>query len=216
VPYSSLAEDTLKFVDAKYMPTGFNICDPRNLKKKQLQSFFEHIQSRQTTQSADQVFRFSHFQTRRHSQLQKALYGDQEVIPAVMSSNARPARQKAKDNTRGHDKDLENFQSTAASGHNLTDIASSETSNIAPSQESTTIINQRQMSRLLPHGYLTPIPINGPNDGPPQYEVPVETLDILSVPTPELPSTDLNLPGSPNMLAVDPVLLDINHQSEHK
>jgi hypothetical protein len=219
VPYGSLAKDTLKFVDAEYMPNAFVICDPRNLKKAQLQSFLKHLQSRQMTQSADQVFRFSHFErrTQLHTQLHKALYGDEKEIPAVMSSNARPVVEKARHNTRDHDKDLENVQSTAAShttGCNLTDIASPESNNIA--QESMVIIDHGQMSTLISHGYLTSIPLNGPNEGPPQYQVPVKALDILSVPTPELPDTVLDMPGSPNTLAVDPVLLNISHQSDSK
>lgn len=194
------------------MPTGFLMRDPRNLKKKDLQNFLEHIQSRQRTQSANEVFRFGHFE--RRSQLHKALYSDEEERPlaAVTPRNTRPARQKSKRNTGKHDKDHEDSQSrsTAAvhtsdtTGHELADIASSESGSAA--EQSTIIIDQSQMSRLISHGYPTSIPINGPNEGPPQYQVPVEALGLLSVLTPKLPGSDLDLPGGSNTIAVDPDL----------
>jgi hypothetical protein len=41
------------------------------------------------------------------------------------------------------------------------------------------IINEGEMQILRPLGYTSIIPLNGPNEGPPLYQIPAEAVDLL-------------------------------------
>jgi hypothetical protein len=72
------------------------------------------------------------------------------------------------------------------------------------------------MTRLLSHGYTMGCPINGPNEGPPLYQVPAEALDVLSMPAPSNSGTDRARNPSNIQDIIDPVLLTSSQESEGK
>jgi hypothetical protein len=64
------------------------------------------------------------------------------------------------------------------------------------------VIDQSHMSQLVSQGYTSSQPVNGPNDGPPLYQVPADALDALHVPMPV------------GNLAIDPTLLATGNQTQ--
>jgi hypothetical protein len=64
------------------------------------------------------------------------------------------------------------------------------------------VIDQSHMSQLVSQGYTSSQPVNGPNDGPPLYQVPADALDVLHAPKPV------------GNLAIDPTLLATSNQTQ--
>jgi hypothetical protein len=130
VPYGSLAKGTPRFINAEYLPISFIICDPRNLKKEEIRHFLEHLQSRQATHNADQVFRFSHYE--RHSQLHRALYSDGAETSTDVLVNTKQAEWKAK----GYKRNKGHSRGSAPVANSLADHTSTEVNTGASGEHS--------------------------------------------------------------------------------
>jgi hypothetical protein len=65
-PWSRMKEDTLKYVDAEYLPwPDFVLDDPRALKLDVLRAYFAYIAEREKTFALDEVFRFKYVEANR-------------------------------------------------------------------------------------------------------------------------------------------------------
>jgi hypothetical protein len=181
VPFKALAIDTTKFVLPEYLPEGITICDPRNMKKDAIQSFFTHIKQRQDKQGAENTFRFK-IALGKHHEIVEAHYPTQRDI------QASPRKRKGKEKATAPNNTAPN--STAPNNPAQTS---------AP--DGMMMINQALMARLLDQGYPSISPFNGPNDGDPQYAVPVADLERLNF---------LEVPAR-SSIPLDPVLLSDHH-----
>ena len=226
VPMNALATNTTDFVSAEYLPNAITICDPRNMRKEDIQSFFGHIKQRQDQYGAENAFRF-----------RKALGRDQEhleinypdPVPLHHDHGQQSPRKLPKKRGKGKAKGPTLTPGTMPSGISAPDTPAPNTpapdtpapdtpapdtpapGTSAPhisapgtsAQPSTpaefdvpmTIIGQAAMMTLVAKGHPPVLPLNGPNDGDPQYAVPV-----LALP---LPSNDAEQPNVP----IDPALL---------
>jgi hypothetical protein len=219
VPFKAVAIDTTKFVSPEYLPEGFTMCDPRNMKKDAIRSFFTHIKERQDKQGAENSFRFkkalgkhhetveTHYPTGQWDQMQvsprKQKEKEKTTTMVTESAQHRPARHTlAPHNPAPH----------ASAPHNPAPQASAPLDpaphtlaphNPAPhasAPDGMAIINQAMMAQLLDRGYPSMAPVNGPHDGDPQYAVPVAELRRLN---------SLEVPAKSNYdsIPVDPALL---------
>ena len=207
VPFSSLTTNTMEFVSPEYLPEDLSIRDPRNMKKHEIQSFFAHIKHRQDHHGAENAFRFI-----------KALGKNQETLgtdypdtthltqaQVQLLPKKRKGKEKAPDavalNTR---KSALNTRTSALN----TDVTSA-LDEPAPTDTShnddapMAIIDQASMMALVAQGYPPVPPLNGPNDGDPQYAVPTATLQKLNLQA--LPSR--SNAGRHEDMPVDPLLV---------
>lgn len=78
--------------------------------------------------------------------------------------------------------------------------------------DSLTLVGQSMANELIAHGYSLEHPVNGPNDGYPQYMVPVSAL--ASLPT---DMTDYGAGQGGDLIPIDPILLanTPNHLGRH-
>ncbi|PPQ87771.1 hypothetical protein CVT25_015013 [Psilocybe cyanescens] len=59
VPYKQLQENQARFIFPEYLPSGFEMKDPRDLTLSELLSLIDHILGRQETHPTSHIFRFS-------------------------------------------------------------------------------------------------------------------------------------------------------------
>lgn len=64
-PYQRIHDDQTKYIEAKYLPEGLKLIDPRNMKQADVLAFVKHIAERQVTNESAQVFRFAKVATSR-------------------------------------------------------------------------------------------------------------------------------------------------------
>jgi hypothetical protein len=57
-PYKALKENRSRYIDPEHLPADINLADPRNMKREEIISFFEHILQRQQILDPPDVFRF--------------------------------------------------------------------------------------------------------------------------------------------------------------
>lgn len=67
-PYARIAKDQSRYIAAQYVPTGFVLIEPRNLKQADGFAFLKHIAERQLTHAPAEVFRFSRVEKSRKAQ----------------------------------------------------------------------------------------------------------------------------------------------------
>lgn len=212
---------TTQFIEAKYLPDGMALKDPRNMTKQQLLDFAAHVQGRQLAWGVKQAFRFNQYYN--GTEIVKAEYNDQQESAAVESLRAPTAREKSKSRQRKPRGPSANAAITAdavttgnavATVNAATSLNANHTSKTAnaaanatqmpyglenidpalweeqgadsrdafppkPQEPLTQRIDSTEMGILTNLGYPAVLPINGPNEGPPVYEVPVTALDLL-------------------------------------
>ena len=198
MPFKALTINTTKLVSPEYLPEGANIRDPRNMKKESIVAFFAHIKQRQDQYGADNSFRF-----------QKVLGKHQETIEASYPTPpdqiyTSPRKQKGKQKARTA---LGLRQTGSAQGASAQNVSAQDAPH-QPAQGTSapgnhlTLIDQASMAKLLRQGHAPVPPVNGPNDGDPQYAVPVTALNLLE--HPPIIGGD-GIPVDPALLSVRPV-----------
>jgi hypothetical protein len=192
VPFGSLRDNPDDFIDDRYVPQDFIWKDPRNMTKATILSLIVHIRMRQERYGAENAFRFRQYHN--GSDMVSAEYETQ-----VETERAADRAKKQKATRRKLKKGKE--KATAAHSPKSPDPARvpppDETSNPRraahdnndmidpallpnPQDNPEIIVNDIQLQVLLAHGYPPAIPINGPNDGPPQYRYPASALEVLN------------------------------------
>ncbi|KAM6500775.1 hypothetical protein JOM56_003789 [Amanita muscaria] len=58
VPFKSIAENLSSYTSPEYLPSDLQMTNPRNMRKKAIQEFFEHVSERQNVHGIKQAFRF--------------------------------------------------------------------------------------------------------------------------------------------------------------
>lgn len=211
VPYGSLEQDMDLFVQEQYRPAGFSFKDPRNMQKAQIINLLKHVYARQERLGAALAFRFSKV-VGRHRIPESATYPD-SMTPVV---EVRMQTQRKHRSRKGKDKDITQVEgSTAPTPANIFAGRLQATSYNADDMVK---VDMGQMLKLKDLGCEIVGPINGPNEGPPEYLVPwlwMEKLDSgnmhnLTDQIEQLPHNPLLYPQenqqSPHHAVVDPAL----------
>ena len=98
-PYKALKENPSRYIDPEHLPAHINLADPRNMKREEIISFFEHILQRQQILDPPDVFRFKTVKiTRKGTQTLEDMdadkstddEGDQDVIIGADVMPPRP------------------------------------------------------------------------------------------------------------------------------
>jgi hypothetical protein len=226
VPYGQLKNDTASFIADEYRPVGLIYQDPRNMNLQDIRKGLKHCYGRQAELGPKSAFRFSHFIGPRRQKL-FALYPDQSH-PA--SSNLEKNHRKKKNKGKQRENPLEGLlridesveaptptdqdnanqpgrTPTAAgpSGSSQNEQPTASTSR----QNDLVRIDMGQMLQLKEMGYEVAGPVNGPNEGYPEYEVCQAVLQALvsrQTPNPLGPSEG-ELGPDPALFCIDPSLL---------
>jgi hypothetical protein len=91
-PWSRMKEDTLKYVDAEYLPwPDFVLDDPQALKLEVLRAYFAYIAEREKTFALDEVFRFKYVEANRKEARRGSEDDNIGAGPIDSSSNAAQA-----------------------------------------------------------------------------------------------------------------------------
>jgi hypothetical protein len=201
VPFGSLKDSSDDFIDDRYVPEDFIWKDPRNMTKATILRLFEHIRMRQERYGPENAFRFrqycngggmviAEYGTRANDEKaadrarkQKASRGRSKKGKGKATAAIARNRSEAHthDPTEAHPQDESSITQSAEHDNNdMIDPALLHNHEV----DQGIIVNDIQMQVLLSHGYPPAIPINGPNDGPPQYQFPTSALDILNQPPP--------------------------------
>lgn len=188
VPYGAMKKDIAAFVPAECLPTGTVISDPRNMNLDDIRNVLQHCYTRQVNVNAESAFRFLVVigPKRKHVHVNSPGSNGDEL-------NSRKERRKKK----GKGKELAdpfvgllkiNPDPTTTVGTEHPLIGSSD--QIQSRQLPTRLvrINMGVMVQLKEMGYPVSGPINGPNEGLPEFEVPEEWLNSLASETPAMPS----------------------------
>jgi hypothetical protein len=175
------------------------------MKKDAIQSFFTHIKKQQDEQGAENAFRFKRA-LGKHHEIVEAHYPTTERDQIQASPRKRKGKEKATaPNTPAPNTPAPNTPASNTPAPNTPASNNPAPNTPAPPQTSAPdgmmIINQALMAQLLDQGYPSISPFNGPNDGDPQYAVPVADLGRLNL---------LEVPAR-SSIPVDLVLLSDHH-----
>ena len=179
-------------------------------------AFFAHIKQRQDQHGTDNSFRF-----------QKVLGKHQETIDASYPTPrdqiyTSPRKQKGKEKAGPmlglrHTESAQGASALHKPAQNVSaqDVSSSHQLAQGTSARGNhlTLIDQASMAKLLRQGHAPVPPVNGPNDGEPQYAVPVTALNLLE--HPPIINGD-GIPVDPALLSVHPVAPRPRHRSHRR
>ena len=215
-PYNTIAKDTPAFIPASYLPKGFKFRDPHNMRKDEILEFWNHIQKRQVDIGITDAFRFSHYS--KGNDRCPAIYSNADALesPAEGTSSAptgKTARGKQHGRHIQHTSTSAPSHQPAPSSPRRTDLhepTAPPVTDVIPAvvpgiSTTGTMIDQSQKNTLLSIGIDVGPPINGPNDGPPQYMIPAIAQMHLQPPTSTPPTND-----NPLSPIVDPALLNLD------
>jgi hypothetical protein len=218
-------KDTRSFIADEYRPTGIRFQDPRNMALIDIRQALQHCYRRQAESGPGSAFRFSLFigSQRKHT---SAIYPDPSNPGPSKSKNPRKKKDKGKqreDPLQGLLRIDESVEPPTAEpaepvtqpNMNPTVGGPANQCNQKPFEHQTSEndlvrIDMGQMLRLKDMGYEAVGPVNGPNEGYPEYEVPTAMLQMLqsrsqTSPTPNQGQRSIEPKPAPNM--IDPALL---------
>jgi hypothetical protein len=237
-----MTKDTRSFIADEYRPPGIRFQDPRNMSLNDIRQVLQHCYGRQAESGPSLAFRFQLFVGARRKHL-NAVYPD-PTNPGP--KNADKNRRQKKDKGKQREDVLEGLlridNSLEPPTANLVESLSQpkKTPNVGePSKQrnqkafdpQTSGLNENdlvridmeQMLQLKNMGYEAVGPINGPNDGYPEYEVTTAIFQVLQSRVQTSPTrneADLQMryiepEPAPNV--IDPALLgqaEQHHQNE--
>ena len=203
-----------------------------------IQKALKHCYGRQAELGPESAFRFSQFIGPKRQRL-FALYPDASLpVPSNSNKNRRKKKDKGKqredplegllqidESVEGltiTDQDHSNQQSTTPTAARLSDPTQNMSERERPTASTSrpndlVRIDMGQMLQLKEMGYEVAGPVNGPNEGYPEYEVRQALLQALmsrQTPNPLGPS-DGNMSPNPAPLCIDPSLLGQDDSSPH-
>jgi hypothetical protein len=207
VPYRALKLDNEAFVLNEYRPSGVVLQDPRNMHLEDIQKFLRHCYSRQAESGPGSAFRFALFVGPKRKPL-LSNYPGTTNNPGIDLRQTTKNRHNKKDKGKQLEDAFEGLlridESEAASNtitedpvagpsneHSRNMHESQPSSHVAgpsndhsrnmPGSEASSLvrIGMGQMLELKEVGYEVFGPVNGPNEGQPEYEVPKAVLEAL-------------------------------------
>lgn len=111
VPFEAISKSPSIYIDPIYLPTGFVMKDPRNMKGEAIIAFFKHIADREKVHRSSDVFRFSRINgSRKATEILHTLYpGEASHDPPMASSKTtRISNADADDDAAGSSKRQKN------------------------------------------------------------------------------------------------------------
>lgn len=182
-----MKKDITAFVPAECLPTGTVISDPRNMHLDDIRNVLQHCYTRQVNVNAESAFRFLVVigPKRKHVHVNSPGSNGDEV-------NSRKERRKKKGKGKERADPFEgllqiNPDPTTRVGTEHPLIGSSDQTGSRQLPTRLVRINMGVMVQLKERGYTVSGPVNGPNEGLPEFEVPEEWLNSLASTTPAMP-----------------------------
>jgi hypothetical protein len=215
--------------------------DPRNMNLEDIRKLLQHCYARQVQSGPGSAFRFALFIGPKRKQL-FANYPDTSNTGGNQTEPTRRKKQKGKqrqDVLQGllridesvepptpttHHADQQHPSVAGPSNSHVPYSVEPQTS-AASHQDAMVRIDMGQMLLMKDMGYEASGPVNGPNDGYPEYEVSKAVFDkfissyrpLQSAPTPILPPMAIGPSGpDPELNCIDPALLGLGGQSEQQ
>jgi hypothetical protein len=233
VPYGAIKKDTESFTTQKYRPSGMILQDPRNMHLSDIQKVLQHCYGLQAEGGPELAFRFAAFigPKRKHQCANYPKTSNTRGTESAPSHRKKKGKGKQREDPSQEDPlqgllRIGDSVEPPASEHFGTDENLAGPSNTriqrdaepepagATHQHGMVRIGMDQMLQLREHGYEVMGPVNGPNEGYPEYEVPRTLLDMLmsqSQPAPNPNQVDLagaTDTADPAQTPIDPALLD--------
>lgn len=187
VPYSDIRAQMCRYIKAEYMPRAFQMSKPRDMKKEDIARFFEHIGKRQIDPALgpQQAFRFHAVKKhRKGTDIVPANYeidddgkGNGQVPVTTKSAKPRTSTANARDAVPSAQHEMQSVWSIHGSGglgHADADTGTSVGAIPVPEPTSSDhlVISHQAMADWQRAGQGVWLPVNGPGDGPPMYQVP--------------------------------------------
>jgi hypothetical protein len=205
-----MKKDTGSFTPQKYRPSGMILQDPRNMHLSDIQKVLQHCYGLQAEGGPESAFRFSAFigPKRKH------LFAIYPETSNTRGGKSEPSRRKKKGKGKQREDPLqedplqgllqiedwvdpltaENFETEeGVAGPSNTNAERQPV--VASYQHDLVRIGMGQMLQLKEMGYEVMGPVNGPNEGYPEYEVPSTMLKMLI--------SESQQPSNPNPNPVD-------------
>ncbi|KAF8805954.1 hypothetical protein BYT27DRAFT_7257783 [Phlegmacium glaucopus] len=175
VPFQAVSATQSAFINAEYLPCGLSIKNPRNMRKDMLQAFFLHVAERQRQYGPEAAFRFKAID--KSGGIVRAKYANDGADADCDTHSGRPSakqqkctRNKGKAPMRSNIIPLQNMNEPL-----LNQLILFEPTSPGPSrtehESGYRVIDEAVMRQLWGAGVPLPVPMNGPNDGPPRYSV---------------------------------------------
>ena len=208
VPYGAIKRDTRSFIANEYLPEGVILEDPRNMRLEVIQKILRHCYDRQAESGPTNAFRFAMYIGKHKKKLfanyegtsndqgraeqvpkkkgkgkQRDDQGESEEFPTGKGRKKNEGRGKRQADPLDGLLQIEPRAPTPIPTADL--VAGPFYSNLnpmAPEPESSHLvrIGMGEMAELKKLGYGVSGPINGPDEGLPQYEVPRAWLEHLA------------------------------------
>ena len=97
-PYARLAKNQSRYIEAKYVPNGITLIEPRSLKQADGFNFLKHIATRQALHKPPDVFRFSRVgisrKTKEADRHRRAKYPDEQTEESSASETPLAPKKK--------------------------------------------------------------------------------------------------------------------------
>jgi hypothetical protein len=187
-----MSKDIGAFIPTQYLPSDTSIQDPRNMRLDAIQKLLQHWWQRQDASGPESAFRFA-LVIGPHRKPLRAEYPD-PVMHGLSTKSKGKGKEKERDPLEGLLTISESARATTP-GHDITYIhpnrASPQRIN-HPTQQSENdlvVVDMGGMLQLREMGCAIIGPVNGPNEGPPQYLVPKSWVDQLTLGGPVDPTT---------------------------
>ena len=232
VPYTAMMKDTRSFIADDYRPSGVRFQDPRNMALNHIRQALQHCYRRQAESGPESAFRFSLFIGPRRKQTVAVYSHLLNPGPSTSEKNPRKKKDKGKqreDALQGLLRINESVDPpTAEPAEPVTQPrrnptvggrANQRVSETQTSENDLVRIDMGQMLQLKNMGYDAVGPVNGPNEGYPEYEVPKTLLQVLQSRSQTTPTRNRDQLGmrpidtepAPNV--IDPALLGQDEQA---
>lgn len=203
LPYADIAKSQDLFIDPKYLPKNFKLQKPRDMHKEDIEQLFQHLARRQEmNDNDDMLFRFKSIiesKKRIAAKYPDMMNNEPAVSPAPApapdaDTTSRPRRQKVQ--RKGKQKARQ--QEARESDMDHESNADEPTTHI--------LVDETMKRRLAAAGYLIPLPVNGPDYGPPQYPIDIEIYNFF------MECERTNADGvDTDQTNIDPALLTVPH-----
>jgi hypothetical protein len=222
-----MMKDTRSFIKDDYRPTGIRFQDPRNMALHDIREALQHCYRRQAESGPRASFRFSLFVGPQRKHLFSIYPDPSDPGPSNSNKKSRKKdkgkqREDALDGLFRIDESVEpptanHFEPVTEPQTNPLLRGQSNEHHQRPSEPQTSPendlirIDMGQMLQLKDMGYEAVGPVNGPNEGYPEYEVPKAMYQVLqsrleTTPTPNQTQVVL-VESEPAPNVIDPALL---------
>jgi hypothetical protein len=223
--------DTGSFISAEYRPSNMVLKDPRNMHLDDIRKVLQHCYGLQAKSGPESSFRFGVFIGPKR----KRLFANYPDTPDTRGNKSKPSPRKKKSKGKQREDPLEGLlqidelveppstehieieeqqntnPSVAGPSNKRSRNIPEPQPSVASHQNAMVRIDMGQMLQLKDMGYEILGPVNGPNEGYPEYEVPKTVLQMLishrqldNVPEPN----KVDNPKGPSATDPGPILID--------